>query len=637
MILPLYLKRSYNRIMKTINVTRNCVFLLGIFLAGNMFAYEVPFYDKGSGGEEGKPNSMMKIDGVIWTAYEHNDKARSGTDDLQGPREQKSGFSVARAYINVSGSTTNGPNKGWGYRITLDAAPDAGNSDGCEADLNPSCRRENPLSNFVKFAFINIPVWNIVSLRVGQQGTPEVDSSAGHSVQGFWDYRALDSAGKIAFEEFGLANSTDRGIALIAKHDYWGAHILYSNGEGFRRNNAQDLDRASFENLTSSIGATGGLSSAGNAFANQLSLGNGDSFGSDVNGQVHFKPTGKGQNFEFAIALPFRLHNVAGQSGSENEFTRINCRDNGSPTSVANGVDLNARNLECSAGLEVWKSDAKAKRDYSYGAETNLAFRVGSGRIAIGFGGIRRVDRRGSVTRFDDRFSPNLTDYQSLGEYYFPGTGDQYGIGRFAFTHLKIGSFGAFGRILVGPAQTTSGLNTFSGRLGTVDQRSWFEQMLRADLAQDNVLGNLTPSSAEKTTDLGKAKFRNAVYGLTWFSSERFRLSFGASRLTGSDVDGRPSRVNTLQGIDVGLCQTTQTASPSCDSFGVPVSKRYSIATSTNASDILIGSRVFRDILLANGLSLEQVTFIQGRITTNDLIGRKRVDQQVFLRGEYLF
>lgn len=176
-----------------------------------LYAFEERWNDRAYGdsvekGGEIVPNSLFRVDGQIWGAYEFADKKPGGEIDTSN------GFRIGRTYISVRGDVKEGKYKGWGYRITIDSESSNTTPNGTPAV-------------FMKMAYIQIPIATGLYLRIGQQHVPVIDGQAGTSLQGIWGHRYLDADGKAMWEELGVSSSTDRGIGLIQKHRLFNLHL----------------------------------------------------------------------------------------------------------------------------------------------------------------------------------------------------------------------------------------------------------------------------------------------------------------------------------------------------------------------------------------------------------------------------
>lgn len=548
-------------------------------LPTGLSAYETDWQDPKFGDakndkDEKIPNSYFKVDGELWTAYEFLDHAQNGEIDTTGPDTEKSGFKVGRAYMNISGKAKAGDYKGLGFRITPDLRPSGAEADGCGTDN--LCAKDNSYMLFMKFAFVDIPLpVENTYIRVGQQPTPQVDGQAGHSQSAIWNYRYLDAGGKPPWEDLGLNSSADRGASLIHSADYYGLHLTLFNGEGFRKNNGQTASTSKgFDNTaTSPVTAAQTMTNLAN--------GTTDSHALDAGGMIYVRPTGKMKEIQWDVSFPFRFWNATGIDDSEVERTTID---------------------STLAKYSYFRGDTRAKRDYAYGAETDVILKFEGFSATIGGGTAVKVDRRGTVYRMEDTVISgiNPADIATIGSHYRVET-DTRGIANFGYVHLKFGSFGVVGRYTTGTGQGT----TLNGTLGTTARKGWNERVLSATLAKGS---GLTYSDL-RNMDQGASRFTTVVFGITYFLSDRFRVTAGATRLTGTDGAGYALKQNAAERIP---CQAT-TAGGTCTG---------------NLSTILASNNAVKGAL---GYSSSET------LNLNDYIGRRRVDQEVFIRSTYVY
>ncbi len=550
-----------------------------IVLPGGLSAYETDWQDPKLGEakndkDETIPNSTFKVDGEIWNAYEFLDHSQNGELDPTGPDQEKTGFKVGRVYANISGKAKAGDWKGIGFRITPDIRPIAQEADGCGTDN--ICTKDNGYMLFMKFAFIDLPLPIANTLiRVGQQPTPQTDGQAGHSPTGIWAHRYLDNAGKPTWEDVGLIGSTDRGVSLLHSADYYGVHLSLYNGEGFRKTNAQTTSTSkAFDNTaTSPVTAAQTMTNLAN--------GTTDSHALDTGGSIYVRPTGKNKEFQWDVTFPFRFWNSTGIDSSEVERTTIDST-------------LTTYNY--------FRGDTRAKRDYAYGAETDVIIKLEGFSATIGGGTAVKVDRRGSAVRIDNTTAAgiNPADIATIGARWKVET-DTRGVANYGYIHLKFGSFGVVTRYTTGTGQGA----TLNGQMGTTATKGWMERVLSAHLAKGS---GLTYSDL-RNADMGASRFTNAVFGITYFLNDRFKVTGGISRLTGTDGAGYALKQNAAERI---ACQAT-TAGGTCTG---------------NLSTMLASNAAVKGAL---GYSAAET------MNLNDYIGKRRVDQEVFIRSTYVY
>jgi hypothetical protein len=65
-------------------------------------------------------------------------------------------------------------------------------------------------------------------------------STAGkYSLENLWAHRYLDADGKAMWDQLGVTPSSDLGVGLEQETELYQIHLLFGNGEGGRRPNAQ--------------------------------------------------------------------------------------------------------------------------------------------------------------------------------------------------------------------------------------------------------------------------------------------------------------------------------------------------------------------------------------------------------------
>jgi len=583
--------------------TLRWISILTLFTGANLFAYEVDWTDKNYPSGEVKegqttppPNSRFKIDGQFFASYESLDHNRNGAPDPSGPNAkipygagyEPAGFQFNRVYVNVRGDLTDGPFKGWSYRVTLDPARAA--STGNAFTSNSA---NNEYTFWVKFAYVNIPIFSGASIRLGQQNTPIVGAQAGVSLEENWDHRYVDQT---ALEFLGIAQSADRGISFIYKSEYFGFHTFLANGEGFRKSNAQ--------NLFSPTAAT-----TNTAALDALSQGTGDSYGLTLYNLISFIPTGSNQTYRLSFNIPLRLDNIANiDSQNESRFALVDFTT-ATPTS------------------RLYFGDARAKKDRSYGLEVDYTLKTeGGSKFGLGIGQVAKIDTRGNAYIIDNAALAGLNpaDLNAIGQRIRIDE-DAKGIGSYVYAHFRIGLIGGFLRLIEG----TSADGTLNGQLGYASSRSWTEQLIGLPLyanGNPNVSlfqllnpGSLNSCSATSGAactvsqtgyDPGKSRLRSVSGGVTFHVSSQFRVTLGFSTLTGTDRNGQPIRGS---GLDRVLGNTTGTASSTI---------AQQIATSA------IAAAPFRSAL---GLASTDP------VNPNYFAGRALNNKQVYIRSEFLF
>lgn len=511
----------------------------------------------------GLPGFDFKIDGVVFTGFELTDYDQAGQPDSVGPAKDSAGFKVGRAYINFNGAVKDGDFKDWGFRITTDVARAATQGDGCGS----TCDEDNDNNVNLKYAYVNIPVpflngvFGKNMLRLGQQHSPVVDGQAGVSLQKYWDHRYVDQA---ATEKVGMSSSTDIGLGFLHQSDYVGLHLLLANGEGYHSANAQKISNTS---------------------SSDLAKGSGDSYGMDLYGQFSVIPTGKNKTINWSVSLPFRLHNFYGVTDDE-------ARSFSADVSSNTGTNYEMLYRE---------GDTRAKRDVSYGVETDVKIDLGDFQFILGAGNVTRLDKRGAVTTWrvaSTAGSP--TDTLSRSE-----NRDAVGFANYIFASVRWRYIGAFGRLIHGTSTTS-----LSAKFSPIDSKtSWMGQALALDSA-DGQYGNLNLSTADNSIDHGEGRYNNAIYGLTFYPSATanfFRISIGVSELWGNNQTGREYRTNVFENYTGSAVTSANTKTIAAQLEGNSAIKS---AVGYRSSDTLV---------------------------LNDFIGSKIDTRQVFIRAQFIY
>ncbi|HBS04232.1 MAG TPA: hypothetical protein DEA96_04650, partial [Leptospiraceae bacterium] len=217
--------------------------------------------------EDGK--LKMRLGAEIWPRFEMLDRQPTGPDTA-GSGSENTGFGLGRARFDFRGRHYKGNEKGVGFRFTLEQEQNP--PDSCSGF---NCSSDNPYYMKVKYAFVDLPVTDWMSVRFGQQHTPVVDGQAGVSLQKIWGHRYI---AKAPWDDFGTSPSTERGISALFSFDYFSAHFLLSNGEGSDANNAQ----ARLKGMTTP-----------SSVLTSLSNGVTSNYGLDFTGMLSFSPLGK--------------------------------------------------------------------------------------------------------------------------------------------------------------------------------------------------------------------------------------------------------------------------------------------------------------------------------------------------------
>lgn len=136
-----------------------------------------------------------------------------------------------------------------------------------------------------------------------------------------------------------------------------------------------------------------------------------------------------------------------------------------------------------------------------------------------------------------------------------------------------------------------------SSALAAAQGGEYWQVALRQDI-RDGQLGNLSFAEA-RNLDLARARFHKSVFGVSYSISDGFRVAAGVSRLVATDAEGRPQKENELERV-------------------------YGAGGLPSAS-----AQVNTQIKSANTSNVA--------VTTNDLIGKRSVVRQVFIRSELQF
>ncbi|MCB1315234.1 MAG: hypothetical protein KDK27_04725 [Leptospiraceae bacterium] len=465
------------------------------------------------------PNSRFRVDGVIFAGYEFQDHETNGAPDSTGPDSQKSGFTIGRAYVNIRGDVKEGDWAGWGFRITSDIGPHAEQGDGCDNGASSACSQDNDYNVFLKYAYVTIPLpMDGMALRLGQQHVPFVDGQAGVSLQSECNHRYI---AKVTTEDVSMSSSTDRGLAFIYEQDYFGIHALLGNGEGYHHNNAENLTNA--------------------PTLSQLSKGNVDSYGHDLYALFSATPTGTAKDFSFKISVPLRLYNIYGiDSQAESRYVALDIYDDTNST------------LSGFPSYQIRQGDVKAKRDMSYGLEGDFSMEMGELELGVGAGTLYYVDRRSNAYQISDEIIRNgLAAKDFYNSSNFVWDEDAYGWSNYGFAHARYGFVGVLFRYTEGSGS--------AGKLTTgISGKSWLQQMWEYDLggtssldklASGTQLGNTTLLEAYNNIDLGKARFRKYLYGVTFYISPAFRVTVGTDYQITTNGRGQKTRVSPLSRI----------------------------------------------------------------------------------------
>ncbi len=564
--------RNSKRTNRSRILTATIMFAL-IFPFSLVYGYETDWNDPKFKDPEAKEgtlsetllNSNFKIDGSIFTGYEFLDRGTTGNPEAGGG--DKTGFSVTRTYINFRGKVQEGMFKGWGFRITPDiqrADEFTNNCDNAVDDTGAtaSCSGKNSYVYYMKYAYVDIPILKKTWIRLGQQGTPTSSGAAGVDMTGIWGHRYLTTQGKDPLNQMGLTESADLGVSIIHKADYYGIHLMLSNGEGYHHANAEVLN-------------TGDLTT--------LSQGADDSYGYDFYGMLSIIPTGKSKDLKWSINLPFREQNFIGMDQSEYTVRNMDISDYNDPK------------------FSLYRSSTRAKKDAVYALDTDVELKLNGVKFTVGGGKVMYKDRRANAYLIDETVlnGINPADITTINDHFVSGE-DQKGYGTYGFAHLKVGSFGGVFRYMEG-----TGGSSLNGKVSAVSTKPFVAKYINADV-QDGVLGNIGYYDA-LALETSKGKFKSVVAGITYHFNDRFRITLGHSRLSGRDTTGKPYRENLFEHITDGSGNTV-------------ASQIEDQSTPTGA-------------LIASSMGLSP----SDTLDLNDLIGKKKVITETFLRAQYSF
>ncbi len=538
----------------------------------------------------------ISLDGIFFLNYENRDRTPSGKDDSTGSSEENTGFSVSRAYLNIRGKISEGKYKGYSFRLTSDITSFGKNGDGCNNDI---CKSSNTYSHFLKYAYINIPLFKREDtfIRIGQQQEPTVNAQSKISLQEkTWTHRYI---AKATWEELGISPSVDRGISIIHNSTFIAGHILLANGEGGFRNNAERLKNTFLEPKKA---------------VKNLSEGVSDSYGYSLSGLISIIPTGSNNNHNFSINFPFRIENFSGVNSNEVQFLAIDICGSQVPLPPNSIITTpNAPTTVCQysqSGIydfSYYKGTKRAKQDVNYGTEIDYIFISNNFEFTVGLGNITKIDKRGEALRltrgllYGQQPSIKASEITSYYEYQT----DTVGSANYVFTHFRWLDYGAFARYTVGTGAEKL------GKLGTKPSKSIYQQLIELDYS-NNIIGDITYQDFNRL-DYGKAEFRNLIVGITYFVSSDFQISLGISQTTGRDGYGRSRKENFLERIPA-----------------LPGSS----ASGNNLSEQLESEEAFYSYTSFYN-SLGYTT--PGRFVTNDWIGKNVIDRQIFLRAQFVF
>jgi len=565
--------------------------------SGMLFAYETRWTDQRI-DKATEDSAEFKVDGEIFAGYENVDRQTSGQIDSSGTtgspivgQNMNQGFTISRAQVNFKGLMIDGPYKGFGFRVSMDAGRNINDENGTPNSLTTT--GNNAQIAELKVAYLIAPLYDFGSkigkaeLRFGQQQQPIIDGQAGFSSEGVWGYRFVEAS---VPDKLKMAVFADRGLSYIHRSDYFGVQLFLSNGEGHRRTNAQALQvqqniagcvipaavsaptyGAQNVVIGSGVGVSGcainntvisnsaALTAQQAAIAQQnlqrlssgtvdgTALGT-DSYGLDFSGVPAIFPTGTSKDFAVKIAFPFRLTNVIGEKSQEYKYAAANL------TNPAGGL------------FDYYQGGADAKKKKIYGEEATVQFNPGFAEFTLGGGHFVYDDTRSTSIRIDQNgFAEALaTPYAGNPIPNFTSQinveGSRWGQANYGYITAKFktqaGKFGFIFRDTFGTGN--GGGSGSSGVLQALPSKSVMQQMVEAASQQPFTSGTFTIQNniqqaivnlrgSTPVVDLGKARFNDAVYGVSYEPMDRMRFVIGISTHTSTDPDGERSKANRLQ------------------------------------------------------------------------------------------
>lgn len=506
-----------------------------------------------------------KLGTRLFFGYEFADDQSSGAADEAGAADEDTGFQVGRMFLFFEGEAGEGAGtfEGWKVNVTTDANIAGDTGDGCGADN--ICSETNDYVFNVREAWVDAPLKFLpgkASLRVGVQEYPMTFGRAGYRMTSVWGHRYIERS---HVQEAGLHEPYDRGLSFIWAGDYGGMHVMLANGDALpgRTNNAERLVRNDLQ---------------------ELARGSTASYGQDLAGMFHVKPTGKRKDIEWYLGVPFRLQNVVGMQGEEFSYLSADISDPAQP-----------------AQFVYFTGEERAKRDDTYGLVTDFIYSTGDLRINLGLGAMRVLDRRSNAYRWDQNLAATGINASNWDEaIYFEE--DATGWMRYIWGAVRYRHFEVYGRYII---QTQ--VDRISRRLQVPSSQDWLTQVTLLD-AQDGLPGNLGLNEARLAVDEGQGRLQNIVYGITFYPHPRsrfFKVSLGVTEKRGLDNDGRRFRTNPLSRFDGSA-------------FGV-----------SDSVDEQIAARA--DVRQAAGVAPGDTVIL------NDFIGVENVVRETYVRAEFYF
>ncbi len=487
------------------------------------------FDPKAESGESSSPNSRFTVDGVMWLGYSLNDRRGNGAPDTAGPSSEATGFSVNRVYVNLRGKYTEGPYKGYYYRITPDVAPvSADLGDGCGSDS--ICSKSNDYIFHLKYAYAGIPLigdGKALRVQIGQSSIPQAGSpvfNLGGIVQ--YDYITASDSPQLSIKDaqngFGLGSSAGRGINLIHQSDYFGFDLMLNNNSHYRKNNAQYipslmLSEADKKKIIESIGR-----------------GSGDSYALNLDGLLHFRPTGKNKEHNLSLNLPFSLQNWFGADESEHRFL---------------SADLDTADIT-KTGFTAITGSVRARKRITAGAELDYIF-TGSGfGLTVGGGPYMMHNYQRNVYMVTDQTLLKLSDTdETVRNKALAGAVTPYrdhtAYGQYFFIHANYRKAGFVFQY------TAADGNSLQGKMLNHDNVPWMVQAMKTDLSDDGIL-----NSSKDLLDLrlsvnqGRGRSEKYAFGISYQVNPRVQIALAQIIVYAWDNNGEPLRTNVLERIN---------------------------------------------------------------------------------------
>jgi hypothetical protein len=508
-------------------------------ISSAIWGYETEWQDNKLGP------SSFKLHGYYWFGYENIDAQKGKVDS-----GSTQGFTMGRVYVRIDGNVKEGDFKGWKYHITLETNPLAGNS--IQSTYIPA-------STYIKYAYFSIPVGLGFNVIGGMQNNPT--STAGkYSLENLWAHRYLDADGKAMWDQLGVTPSSDLGVGLEQETELYQIHLLFGNGEGGRKPNAQDLK---------------------NKDLSDLAKGAGDSYGYHLYGKFSLSPLGTKEDLPTRVFLnvPFVLRNIYGIQRAEYEYVDT--------------LDFTTQKFI------VLKGDPTAKRDYAYGLEADVLLNLNDIKIGIGAGQIIDKDIRRSAIKVDQNLLTTPITIGNFYNYYQPAK-DSIGVANYVFLWAQYQKFGIVFRHYIKTDDAS-----ISDKMNYAEGLSVAEQLVIQD-ANNGVLGDLSPEKALKlirsgTVDAGKSKMKTYLLALEYYANKSFKMAVGIKQATTTKKDGTPYKITPFQASNFRPYQKGSSGNPDVgytpESYSNFVASQLGLpANSLTDTDVIGTNRVERQI-----------------------------------------